>query len=227
MDLKLNNTNLSGKYVQVPNNNMNETTDTSDIEALYRFEGHQGNKVYKKTTFTVDSKDKNNCKCYVKYSLIFSGILAIILMVVFGINNVGVEYGYNNSTNTVVNTTTPLVVNTTTPLVVNTTTPLVVNITTPLVVNITTPLVVNITTPLVVNTTTPLVVNTTTPLVVNTTPLIPSPKQMLDMLDEDYSIESTSPENTEITTEQEGQDVIISNKTVIINGGNGSVVITN
>jgi uncharacterized integral membrane protein len=169
MDLKLNN----GKYVQVPNKNMNDTTDTSDIEALYR-EGYQGNKVYKKTTF--DSKDKDNCKCYVKYSLIFSGIIAIILMVIFGVNNVGVEYQ-------------------------------------------------TITTPLAVNTTTPLAVNTTTPLAVNTTtPLIPSPKQMLDMLDEDDSIESTSPENT---TAQEGQDVIISNKTVIINGGNGSIVITN
>jgi uncharacterized integral membrane protein len=205
MDLKLNNTNLSGKYVQVPNKNMNDingTTDTSDIEALY-----QDNKVYKKTTF--ESKDKDNCKCYVKYSLIFSGIITIILMVIFGINNIGVEY------QTITTDTTPLVVNTTTPLVVNTTTPLVVNTTTPLVVNTTTPLVVNTTTPLVVNT---------------TTPLVPSPKQMLDMLDEDDSIESTSPENTEnteITTEQEGQDVIISNKTVIINGGNGSVVITN
>lgn len=181
MDLKLNNTNLSGKYAQVPNKNMNDingTTDTSDIEALY-CEGYQGNKVYKKTTF--DSKDKDNCKCYVKYSLIFSGIIAIILMVIFGINNVGVEY------QTITTDTSPLVVNPTTPLVVNTT---------------------------------PLVVNTTTPL-------IPSPKQMLDMLDEDDSIESTSPENTEITTEQEGQDVIISNKTVIINGGNGSIVITN
>lgn len=166
MDLKLNNTNLSGKYAQVPNKNMNDingTTDTSDIEALY-CEGYQGNKVYKKTTF--DSKDKDNCKCYVKYSLIFSGIITIILMVIFGINNVGVEY------QTITTDTTPLMVNT-------------------------------------------------------TTPLIPSPKQMLDMLDEDDSIESTSPENTEITTEQEGQDVIISNKTVIINGGNGSIVITN
>lgn len=172
MDLKLNNTNLSGKYAQVPNKNMNDINGTTDdIEALYR-EGYQGNKVYKKTTF--DSKDKDNCKCYVKYSLIFSGIIAIILMVIFGINNVGVEY------QTITTDTTPLVVNTTTPLAVNT-----------------------------------------------TTPLIPSPKQMLDMLDEDDSIESTSPENTKITTEQEGQDVIISNKTVIINGGNGSIVITN
>lgn len=155
MDLKLNNTNLSGKDVQVPNKNMNDingTTDTSDIEALY-----QGNKVYKKTTF--ESKDKDNFKCYVKYSLIFSVIITIILIVIFGINNIGVEY------QAIPTDTTLLVVNTTT----------------------------------------------------TTTPSVPSPKQMLD---EDDSIES-------ITTEQEGQDVIISNKTVIINGENGSVVIPN
>lgn len=160
MDVKVNNTNF-GKYIHVPNKNINDTSEATDIEALN--DGHN-NKIYKKTTYgTTNTK---NCKRYFKYSLIFSGVVTIILMVVFGINNVAVDYQNSN-----------------------------------------------------IEVVTPKVLTTER----NNATLI-SPKQVFDMLNFDDPIGSSF--EKKIATE-EGQDVVITNKTVIINDGNESVIITN
>jgi len=163
---------------------------SSDVEeALY----DGSTNPYKKTTYT---QKCGKGKLYTKYGLIFSGVITIILMVVFGINNVAIEYK-SNELNTTNNTSSTIVFVNTTTIPINTTEIV------------------------------------TAPTIINVSSSSHSPKQTLDMLDSQEESDDESTETTrevedmiDITTEQEGQDVVISNKTVIIDGGNQSIIIT-
>jgi hypothetical protein len=164
MDLKLDNTNFYGTYVQVPD----------------KIDGNVEKKSLRKKRVTFNLKN-NKYKCYLKYSLIFISIIFIILMVIFGINYASLDC----QTVPEVNATIPEVE-----------------------INITIPQEVDIE------------VDTTIAQEVE----IFSPKQFLDILEEDNDYDNAE---TESTTEEEGQDIIITNKNVVVNGENKSIIITN
>jgi hypothetical protein len=89
------------EYSQVSTKNIRNTSESTDIEALYKT---SKTNPYRKTTYTQKCTKKS--VCYTKYGLIFSGIITLILMVVFGINNVASDFENNNTTETsVLNTT--------------------------------------------------------------------------------------------------------------------------
>jgi hypothetical protein len=150
MEEKSHNTTLNTHYIQISDRNP--------------YEDHQETTL-KKNTFA------RKFNCYSKYALIFSGIIILILMVVFGINNVATSFGSVDAENNTLSSTVEADVENET-------------------------------------------LSSAEADVENETEM--TPRQLFDMLkdEEDYGSASS------IMT-------VISNKTVIIDGPNNSVVITN
>lgn len=147
-------------------------------------------KIDRKTTMSSSwSKEPQffkKCKQYSKYGLVFSGITVIILMVVYGINNISLQsFTAQNSTLMDDHNMTDII---------------------------------NIT-----------VINLPTSTTQTTTTF--HPRDIFNMLNPDGSSDHEPKEEenevVDLTTEQEPKDVVISNKTVIIDGGNDSIIITN
>jgi hypothetical protein len=83
------------EYSQVSTKNIRNTSESTDIEALYKT---SKTNPYRKTTYAQKCTKKS--VCYTKYGLIFSGIITLILMVIFGINNIATNFENNNTTET-------------------------------------------------------------------------------------------------------------------------------
>ena len=185
-------------YTQVSTKNTHSLSEPTDVEALY--ETSKANP-YRKTTHS--QKCTKRTVCYTKYGLIFSGIITLILMVVLGINNVATNFDTNNTTEltTVLNTTETTVLNTTETTVLNTT-----------------------------ETT---VLNTTETTRVNESSSV-QPEDDDEEIQSTPKVEESDEDEVKVTTDlgnlingREDRDIVISNKTVIINGGNDSIIITN
>ena len=148
---------------------------------------HRGQK---KGTFHTSQKVKN-CQRFSKYGVAFFGVILIILMVVFGINNISF-IKFSSMGNSTINATT---IQTEEDLTIPQTT-----------------------TGMITNTTT--IPQTTTGMITNTTTI---PQTTTEQMEDATTILSIDFEYDDVTPTK---DVVISNKTIYINGGNDSVVVT-
>lgn len=157
-----------------------------------------GRNPYRKTTtsssWSKEPQFLKKCKQYSKYGLVFSGIAVIILMVVYGINNISLQT-FSAQNSTVLDDYNMTDSN-------NTTTITMVTLPT---------------------------LWPEAPLGTSTTQTTTTfhPRDIFNMLNpSDHGPEEEQEPKEDVpTTEQEPKDVVISNKTVIIDGGNDSIII--
>ena len=144
-------------------------------------------------------QNRSTTRCQAtKLLLIFFGIVSVLGLTLCGFNNLVVDY----TTTTPINTTTTTPISTTTvPISTTTTTP----------INTTT------TTPISTTTTTPISTTTTTPISTTTTP---EETTLLSDLDyDDTTVQLLR------TPETRSGDVVITNKTIVINEVNNSLTV--
>src|SRR5574343_472731 len=142
-----------------------------------------------------------------KLLLVFCGIVSVLGLTLCGFNNLVVDY----------TTTTPINTTTTTPISTTTTTPINTTTTTPISTTTTTPISTTTTTPISTTTTTPINTTTTTPISTTTTP---EETTLLSDLDyDDTTVQLLR------TPETRSGDVVITNKTIVINEVNSSLTV--
>jgi hypothetical protein len=195
MDSKSYNNTFNAHYTQISDKNPNEIPE---LETLYP-------RVYNRTTRKKTLSHKFHC--YSNYGLIFFGIVTLILMVVFGINNVATSFRPPTTENLlflVENSTTEAEITETT---IPTTEAEITETTIPTTEAEITETTIPTTEAEITETTIP----TTEAEITETT--IPTTEENIDNLD--YAPQELL------------KDIVISNKTVIIDSPNNSVIITN
>ena len=160
-------------------------------------------------------QNRSTTRCQAtKLLLIFFGIVSVLGLTLCGFNNLVVDY----TTTTPINTTTTTPISTTTvPISTTTTTPINTTTTTPISTTTTTPISTTTTTPISTTTTTPINTTTTTPISTTTTP---EETTLLSDLDyDDTTVQLLR------TPETRSGDVVITNKTIVINEANNSLTV--